>query len=104
MRKTTVSKPEIERTIAWLLAHKQKDVQAVLRKFRKLSPNKQRLLDHKLLYLASILDHASGGKRVRVRCKTCGHPMHERWFGCQNPVADAGRAAADRRSSKREKK
>jgi hypothetical protein len=100
-----VSRPEIEKTIAWLLEHKQKDVQAVLRKFRKLAPNKQRMLDKKLLYLASILDHAvSVGKRSKTRCKACGYPMHVRWFGCQNPVADAGRAAQDRRAKKVAKK
>jgi len=108
--KVKISKPEIEKTIAWLLAHKQKDVQAVLRAFRKLAPNKQKLLDRKLVYLASILDHALKGQkgrtRARTRCKSCGHPMHVKWFGCQNPLPDAGHAArasmqAGRRTLKR---
>lgn len=96
--KKALSKREIEETILWLLTHRQSDVKAVLRKFRKLAPQKQLLLDKKLLYLVSILDHAlkgkgKGKKKTQTRCKTCGYPMHVRWFGCQNPVPDAGHAA-----------
>ena len=104
--KKILSKREIEETILWLLTHKQKEVQAVLRKFRKLAPQKQLLLDKKLLYLVSILDHALKSKnksksKTQTRCKSCGYPMHVRWFGCQNPIADAGRAADWRRREHR---
>jgi hypothetical protein len=98
--KPKISKREIEETVVWLLTHKQKEVQAVLRKFRKLAPNKQRMLDKKLVYLASILDHSLKGKKARTRCKSCGHPMHVKWFGCQNPIADAGHLAQERESAK----
>lgn len=100
-RRKNLSLREIEQTILWLLTHKQKDVQAVLRKFRKLPPQKQVLLDKKLLYLVSILDHALKGKKARTRCKTCGHPMHVKWFGCENPVPDAGHAARASKATKR---
>jgi hypothetical protein len=53
-----MTRGDIEKSVAWLLKKKQKDVRAVLQKFRKLSPYKQKQLDAKLLYLVSILDHA----------------------------------------------
>ena len=82
----------------WLLTHKQKEVQAVLRKFRKLPPNKQILLDKKLLYLVSILDHAFKSKnksksKTQTRCKSCGYPMHVRVVRVSESHRDAGRAA-----------
>jgi hypothetical protein len=86
--KKKLSKREIEETIMWLLTHKQKDVRAVLRKFRKLAPQKQALLDKKLLYLVSILDLAVKNGKRGARCKSCGLPMHVKWFGCPNPVVD----------------
>jgi|SRR5271170_6874090 len=83
------SKREIEKSILWLLTHRQSDVKAVLRNFKKLAPNKQVTLDKKLLYLVSILDLAvsalKNGKRG-TRCKSCGMPMHVKWIGCENPV------------------
>ncbi len=89
-RKKVLSKREIEETIMWLLTHRQSDVKIVLRKFRKLSPHKQALLDKRLLYLVSILDLAVKNGKRGARCKTCGLPMHVKWFGCPNPVADVG--------------
>lgn len=91
--KPKISKREIEGAVVWLLTHKQKEVKDVLRKFRRLSPGKQRTLDNKLVYLVSILDHSLKGKRARTRCKSCGHPMHVKWFGCSNPIPDAGHLA-----------
>jgi len=60
-------KGEMEETIHWLLTHKQKEVQTVLRKFRKLPLVKQRQLDRKLIYLVSILEYASKLKKARNR-------------------------------------
>jgi hypothetical protein len=57
--KRGLSKREIEETIFWLLTHRRAEVQATLRKFRKLPLAKQRQLDRKLLYLVSILDAAT---------------------------------------------
>ena len=34
-----------------------------------------------------------------VRCKSCGMPMHVKWFGCQNPIALVMRAAPGQPSS-----
>jgi hypothetical protein len=99
--KPKITKREIEDAVVWLLTHKQKEVKDVLRKFRKLAPNKQRMLDKRLVYLVSILDHSLKGKRARTRCKTCGHPMHVKWFGCPNPIPDAGHAAEAKARSKR---
>jgi hypothetical protein len=62
-----ISKGDIEKSVAWLLEKKQKDVRVVLRKFRNLSLQKQKQLDSKLLYLASILDHAMRADRVLKR-------------------------------------
>lgn len=87
-RKKNLSKREIEETIMWLLQHRQSDVKVVLRKFRKLAPHKQALLDKRLLYLVSILDLAVKNGKRGARCKSCGLPMHVKWFGCPNPVAD----------------
>jgi len=81
------SKRDIESTVMWLLTHKQDEVKALLRKFRKLTPGKQQEMDKKLLYLASILDIAVKNGKKGSRCKSCGMPMHVKWFGCQNPVA-----------------
>jgi hypothetical protein len=64
-RRGELSKKEIEDTIRWLLTHKQQEVRATLRKFRKLPLVKQRQLDRKLLYLVSILDAATRAVPVR---------------------------------------
>lgn len=87
-RKKNLSKREIEETILWILTHRQSDVRAVLRNFRKLPPNKQIMLDKKLLYLVSILDLALKAGKRGARCKSCGQPMHVKWFGCPNPIAN----------------
>jgi hypothetical protein len=67
--KRGLSKKEIEETIHWLLTHRQSEVRATLRKFRKLPLVKQRQLDKKLLYLVSILDAATKTKKSKARTK-----------------------------------
>jgi DNA-directed RNA polymerase subunit F len=75
--KKSISKREIETTVDWLLKRRQKDVRAVLRKFRKLSPQKQKQLDDKLLYLASILSIASKTK-TKILSIVTGKPKRVR--------------------------
>jgi hypothetical protein len=89
-KKKNLSKREIEETILWLLTHRQSDVKIVLRNFRKLAPQKQLMLDKKLLYLVSILDLAVKNGKRGARCKSCGLPMHVKWIGCENPVQAIG--------------